>query len=167
MIPLRKQDHATRRARLTRGRSLVQSQYCPLAPAAPPIRESAVGEPPWVGCRQQHSVAVVAGTVFCDRGEGHIRLTYTAPQLTALSPLGHTRIIARCGAARDQPQRGSRNRRAARLNYITARFREAGFELRLYESMPGAWDAMWHPHGQGSGQVRTAEEQRGPRAGRP
>ena len=46
----------------------------------------------------------------------------------------------------------------ARLNYITARFREAGFELRLYESMPGAWDAMWHPHGQGSGQVRTAEE---------
>ena len=99
-------------ARLTRGRSLVQSQYCPLAPAAPPIRESAVGEPPWVGCRQQHSVAVVAGTVFCDRGEGHIRLTYTAPQLTALSPSTALRIIARCGAARDQPQRGSRNRRA-------------------------------------------------------
>lgn len=48
---------------------------------------------------------------------------------------------------------------AARLNDITARFREAGFELRLYESMPGAWGAIWHPHGQGSGQVRTAGEE--------
>ena len=38
-----------------------------------------------------------------------------------------------------------------RLNDITARFREAGFDLRLYESVPGAWDAIWHPHGQGSG----------------
>jgi hypothetical protein len=45
---------------------------------------------------------------------------------------------------------------ATRLNDITARFREAGFELRLYESMPGAWDAIWHPHGQGSGLVRAA-----------
>jgi hypothetical protein len=46
----------------------------------------------------------------------------------------------------------------ARLNEITARFREAGFELRLYESMPGAWDAIWHPHGQGSGLTGTTDE---------
>ena len=46
---------------------------------------------------------------------------------------------------------------AARINDITARFREAGFELRLYESMSGAWDAIWHPHGQGSGMVGTVD----------
>ena len=46
----------------------------------------------------------------------------------------------------------------ARLNEITARFREAGFELRLYESMPGAWDAIWHPHGQGSGLTGATDE---------
>ena len=46
----------------------------------------------------------------------------------------------------------------ARLNEITARFREAGFELRFYESMPGAWDAIWHPHGRGSGLTGTTDE---------
>ena len=55
----------------------------------------------------------------------------------------------------------------ARLNEITARFREAGFELRLYESMPGAWDAIWHPHGQGSGLTGARTRGPGPRAVRP
>jgi hypothetical protein len=35
---------------------------------------------------------------------------------------------------------------AARLNDITSRFRDAGFDLRLYESIPGVWEAIWHPH---------------------
>jgi len=43
----------------------------------------------------------------------------------------------------------------ARLNEITARFREAGLELRFYESMPGAWDAIWHKHHSAHGIGRT------------
>ncbi len=54
---------------------------------------------------------------------------------------------------------------ADRLNEITARFREAGFDLRLYESMPGAWDAIWHPHGQGSGLTSTTGEAAGTASG--
>ena len=54
---------------------------------------------------------------------------------------------------------------ADRLNVITARFREAGFDLRLYESMPGAWDAIWHPHGQGSGLTSTAGRAAGTTSG--
>jgi hypothetical protein len=38
-----------------------------------------------------------------------------------------------------------------RVNEITSRFRDAGFELRLTESMPGAWEAIWHRHGHESG----------------
>lgn len=51
------------------------------------------------------------------------------------------------------------------LNRISARFRDAGFELRLYESAPGAWDAMWHPHGKGSGQTGTAGTDAGTASG--
>jgi hypothetical protein len=46
----------------------------------------------------------------------------------------------------------------ARLNEITGRFRAEGFELRFYESMPGAWDAIWHPHGRGSGLTGATDE---------
>ena len=49
---------------------------------------------------------------------------------------------------------------AERLNEITARFRDAGFELRFYESMPGAWDAIWHRHFSASGIGRTDAEKR-------
>ncbi len=54
---------------------------------------------------------------------------------------------------------------ADRLNEITARFREAGFDLRLYESVPGAWDAIWHPHARGSGLTGTAGEAAGTTTG--
>lgn len=42
-----------------------------------------------------------------------------------------------------------------RLNEISARFHDAGYDLRFYESMPGAWDAIWHPHGTESGLTRS------------
>ncbi|WP_217914405.1 hypothetical protein [Miltoncostaea marina] len=45
---------------------------------------------------------------------------------------------------------------AERIAEITARFRAAGYELRFSESVPGAWDAIWHPHGRGSGLARDA-----------
>ncbi|MFN8123724.1 MAG: hypothetical protein U0237_15000 [Thermoleophilia bacterium] len=44
---------------------------------------------------------------------------------------------------------------AGRLNAITARFRDAGMELRLHEPMPGAWEAIWHPPDAPAG-ARTA-----------
>lgn len=52
-----------------------------------------------------------------------------------------------------------------RLNEITARFREAGFDLRLYESVPGAWDAIWHPHERLSGLTSTAGRSGGTTSG--
>lgn len=45
---------------------------------------------------------------------------------------------------------------ADRLNEVSARFREAGFDLRLYESGPGAWEAIWHPHERLSGLTSSA-----------
>src|SRR5262249_39908704 len=57
---------------------------------------------------EQHGVGVVAGTAFGDRGEGHVRITYAAPD--ALLEEG----LARIGEAVEEPQGADRGAAAAR-----------------------------------------------------